>query len=321
MELDFSDDGFAEQKEAFDILVNWRASHAYPMQTVLNQFRRKAFFVDSTALVAQRLKRTPSIIAKLKREKMELDRVDDIAGCRAILSDIDAVYALRDAMLHSKTKNKLKRERDYIKSPKNSGYRGVHLVYSYQGGKVEYLGLPVELQIRSKIQHSWATAVEVVGTFLQEPLKSGIGDEEWLYFFKLVGDAFYSLETGQRHEHIAELNQLYLQMQVSEKLTAFSVATNMIAAPKSTSWDFYIVILDIEHRKVRAIPFDDNDWDRANKLYANYEEEFKNDPTKDVVLVSTDSVDGLKRAFPNYFADTVEFMKNLKLTLGISNAN
>ena len=55
---------------------------------------------------------------------------------------------------------------DYIKTPKGTGYRGIHDVYVYDvnsriGTRLE--GLFVEIQYRTLVQHAWATAVEVIG--------------------------------------------------------------------------------------------------------------------------------------------------------------
>jgi len=47
----------------------------------------------------------------------------------------------------------------------------------------------IEIQIRTLLQHAWATAVETVGTFINMPLKSSLGDEGWLRFFALMGSA------------------------------------------------------------------------------------------------------------------------------------
>ena len=47
-------------------------------------------------------------------------------------------------------------------------------------------GLKVELQFRSKLQHVWATAVETVGAFTRQALKSSRGQAEWLRFFALM---------------------------------------------------------------------------------------------------------------------------------------
>src|SRR5690606_15240116 len=110
-------------------------------------------------VVVQRLKRTPSIVGKLKRiEGMKLHRMQDIGGCRSVLEDVSKVRTLRDSLVNSRTRNKLHREDDYITTPKSSGYRGVHLVYKYNGQKSAYQDYFVEIQIRSKVQHAWATA-------------------------------------------------------------------------------------------------------------------------------------------------------------------
>lgn len=181
--------------EAYEILVNWRSSHAYPLQSMLGYYRKKAFEVDPNAVVAKRLKRTPSILAKLKREDgMKLDRIEDIGGCRIVVSNKNQVYQIRNAIVDGSTKNILRRERDYIRQPKPSGYRGIHLVYRYNGSKQQFSTHFVELQIRSKVQHSWATAVEVVGTFTGQSLKASKGHDAWLNFFKLASIAFADIE-------------------------------------------------------------------------------------------------------------------------------
>ena len=48
---------------AHEVLVNWRASHLYPINTFQSLLRKNIAQIDSDALVAQRLKRTPSIVA------------------------------------------------------------------------------------------------------------------------------------------------------------------------------------------------------------------------------------------------------------------
>ena len=43
-------------------------------------------------------------------------------------------------------------------------------------------------------QHQWATAVETVGTFTGDELKSGIGSADWLRFFPLMSSFIARLE-------------------------------------------------------------------------------------------------------------------------------
>ena len=56
------------------------------------------------------------------------------------------------------------------------------------------------------------------------------------------------------------------------------------------------------------------------KKYAELETGFKDNKDKDVVLVSAESVHGLKKAYPNYFADTTEFSKNIVRVLEANKA-
>ena len=44
----------------------------------------------------------------------------------------------------------------------------------------------IELQFRSRLQHLWATGVEIVDTFTEEALKFGRGGNDWRRFFALM---------------------------------------------------------------------------------------------------------------------------------------
>lgn len=312
-----SSDSFNIDK-SYEVLENWRSSHAYPIQSMLGYFRKKAFEVEPKSIVARRLKRTPSIISKLKREKgMKLDRMEDIGGCRVVVLTRKQVYQVRDAIVNGRTRNTLRRERDYIKQPKNSGYRGIHLVYRYNGQKKQYSTHSIELQIRSKVQHSWATAVEVVGTFTGQSLKASQGTDEWLKFFKLASIAFEEIEskglvknanTAERLELIKYIEKLG----VLHKLRAFVVSTKHLGVDKKNRNDYFLLVLEVDKSNIKVMRFSQSNIDAATKEYAKLEKEFENNSKKDVVLVSAESVHGLKKAYPNYFADTTEFSKNIE---------
>src|SRR5574341_350524 len=75
-----------EMDEALEVVGNWRAIHAFPLNTFQMRLRRSAAEVYENALVAQRLKRLSSIEFKLRRfPDMNLARMQDIGGCRAVL--------------------------------------------------------------------------------------------------------------------------------------------------------------------------------------------------------------------------------------------
>lgn len=312
---DFSVENFIA---SYETLNNWRASHAYPIQSMLTYFRSKAFAIDNNAVIVQRLKRTPSILAKLTREEgMKLDRMEDIGGCRIVVSNKQQVYDVKNLITTGRTRNILRRQRDYIKNPKESGYRGIHLIYKYNGNKENYNSHSIELQIRSKVQHAWATAVEVVGTFTGQSLKASKGHDAWLSFFKLASIAFEDIENKNLSRNAgtkerADLIKYIDRLGVLPRLRAFAVSTRHLGKDAKNKRDYFLLILEIDKSNIQIRRFSPDHIESATRQYAELEKEFKDNINKDVVLVSAESVHGLKKAYPNYFADTTEFSKNIE---------
>ncbi|MDH3695228.1 MAG: RelA/SpoT domain-containing protein, partial [Gammaproteobacteria bacterium] len=86
-------------------------------------------------------------------------------------------YALQQLYQRSRSCHEFMHEDDYIKTPKMSGYRCLHLVYRFNSEtRTDYNGLLVKIQLRTEIQHAWATAVETVGAFLGQALKASEGE-------------------------------------------------------------------------------------------------------------------------------------------------
>jgi ppGpp synthetase/RelA/SpoT-type nucleotidyltranferase len=160
-----------EIAKATEILNNWRAAHSYPLHVFQMTLKNVAQRCDKGSLVAQRLKRITSMINKLRRgyegrkPTMNLSQMQDIAGCRAIVRDVEMAKRMyKDYYLKGNLKHKRVGKKDYITYPKKDGYRSLHLIYEYKSdkGKTDYDKLRVEVQIRSRLQHLWATAVETV---------------------------------------------------------------------------------------------------------------------------------------------------------------
>lgn len=311
----------AEHNQAHEVLSYWRASHIIPMQAMIKSIRDKAYKIDPDAIIVQRLKRTPSIILKLKRENgMQLDRMEDIMGCRVVVASIKQVKELRKLFKKWRTKHILQRERDYLTYVKESGYRGIHLVYKYNGRHTSYHGRPIELQLRSRAQHSWATAVEVVGTFTKQTLKASIGDDEWLSFFKLASIAFADMENGRLTKNSDSIDRYNLReitekLSVIEKLNAFASSIKHLGKGSNYPADYYLLILNIETNDVSFKEYNKKDLNDANKIYSQLEKKYGDDTKQDVVLVAASSLESLKKAYPNYFADTNIFSRNLQLVL------
>lgn len=307
---------------ALDVMSNWRAAQAYPMHALLMMLRRKATDIDTNAVVVQRHKRAPSIIGKLTRfPKMELSRMQDIGGCRAIVATVGDVQRLNEHIQTSRTRNELHREYNYIKEPKESGYRGIHLTYKYNGEKSEYNGYFVEVQLRSKVQHAWATTVEIVDTFTDQALKSSKGTQDWLKFFRMASAEFAKLEKCPPGAHVEginthkELARLAHQLSVVKRLNAFAVSANHIIQKSDNKTDYFLLELTEEGSKIVVTQYKMSDFERATTAYLQKEKQAKSESANDVVLVAAGSMHALQNAYPNYFADSREFVRLMERAL------
>lgn len=308
---------------ALDVMSNWRSAQAYPMRALLMMLRKRATDIDPNAVVVQRHKRAPSIIGKLTRfPKMELSRMQDIGGCRAIVSTVADVERLNEHIQKSRTRNELHREYNYIAEPKDSGYRGIHLTYKYKGEKSEYNGYFVELQLRSQVQHAWATTVEIVDTFTNQALKSSKGTQDWMTFFRTASAEFAKLESRPIGSHAngkdtrAELGRLSHQLGVVKRLNAFAVSANSILQKSDNKTDYFLLELTEDGGKITITQYKTSDFERATSTYLQKEKQAKNgDSASDVVLVAAGSMHALQNAYPNYFADSREFVRLMRRAL------
>lgn len=304
--------------EAMEIMSNWRAAHAYPMHALLMLLRIMASRVDRSAVVVQRLKRMPSIQNKLiQQQKMSLSRMQDIAGCRAVVKSVKEVRLLTDAIVKSRTRHTLHRMDDYITNPKESGYRGIHLVYKYNGLKTEYKDYFVELQIRSKIQHAWATAVEMVDTFTNQALKASKGKKDWTDFFRFVSVEFSLLEKSKAGnvafgiDTKAKVINLSHKLNVVKLLSAYAVTIQHLTKRSDNKTDYFLLELSEHATQIYITQFSPSKLQQATALYLEKEEQAKIDGSRNVVLVAANSVHSLKAAYPNYFAQSTDFLKYL----------
>lgn len=310
-----------EENDALQVINNWRSSHSFPMNTFQVALRQRARRIDRDALVAQRLKRVPSIVAKLRRfDGMKLSRMQDIGGCRAVVNSVDDVFMLRKSYLQSDIRHVFVNHKDYIAEPKASGYRGVHLVYRYRSDRNEtYNGHLVEVQLRSALQHAWATAVETMGTFLRQALKSSEGSTEWLRFFALVSSAFAAREGHGVVPCTPDDYQVLLQeirsqedrLKVGDRLAAFGEALRTLEEAGIRDSQYYLMVLKPAEETLDIWGYRKNQLNLATDAYLEAEKSVANFEGADVVLVAADSLDALRKAYPNYFLDTNTFLLEL----------
>lgn len=302
----------------------WRSIHIQPINTFHTTLKQKLIRLElKNTITAQRLKRSVSIVDKLKRfQKMKLPTMQDIAGIRAIVQNVRQARLLERNYRETRFPHRLKDNKDYVGNPAISGYRGIHLVFQYNNQKYpESNGLKVELQIRSKLQHIWATAVETVGTFLDYSLKSSSGPENWLDYFRLVSSGFALLEKCPLLKQHSGLDEKEIfgrivdqtnKLNVYERLKAFTIATEHITKAKKYS-KYNLITLDLEEEFVNVTSYSANEFEKANFDYSDIENEIYLGAPLQTVLVSTGSIDSLQEAYPNFFLDSEEFIDTLNL--------
>lgn len=306
-----------EREEALVILNNWRAAHAYPLQVICSNLRQK----NPDAIVVQRLKRLESITGKIQRfPEMQLYKMQDLGGCRVIVDTVEQVYEAIDEYKTSRIRHILKREYDYIANPKESGYRSYHMVYQFHSESKDTYNknMFIEIQFRTKLQHMWATAVEMMGIYTKSNLKSSQGDYDILRFFTLVSSLFAIEEkmpicpntSKWVDELISEVKYLDKKNNIISTLSGLNVSINH-ASNKYNQRDknlYYIILLNYDKMTVTVKPFKSSNLETATKLYGKIEQ----GSNINVVLVSASSFETLRLAYPNYFADISFFVTKLR---------
>lgn len=252
------------------------------------------------------------------RPGMKLSRMHDIGGCRAVVSSSRRAVEVVKAYKTSDIKHKLLREDDYINHPKRSGYRSYHLIYGYYSDKKKtHNGLRIEMQFRSQLQHAWATAVETVGTFVRQALKSNVGEGDWLRFFALMGTAIAIREgtppvpdTPTRDQELKrEIRQYAERLDVANRLQTYGAALQTVEEPVPDA-EYYLLELDTTAMRVNVLGYSKRELTKAQVDYLTTEKIAG--ASGDAVLVSVDSMAALRRAYPNYFLDTKRFVEELE---------
>jgi putative GTP pyrophosphokinase len=301
--------------EDLAIIDEWRAAHRNVLNTFQALLRNRTR--GTKIVVAQRHKRRTTIFGKLRRfPSMQLARMDDVAGCRLIFPDINALYEFRNEVHKSRSRHKLKNEKDkydYLKAPKVTGYRGIHDVYEYDVNSVHgrrYKGLLIELQYRTFYQHAWATAVEVVGFITQSQPKFQEGDQRYEVALSYASEIISRAHEGMKscHPDLEDTDVVEKFLDYDRELGLMPMLRALNSADADVTANKNVILIfgdpiegkpDLETRSYR---------DATEALRALFDLE-KEHPGKDIVLVRAETSDEVRVAFRNYFADAQEFIR------------
>jgi len=263
---------------------------------------------------------------------MKLAQMQDIGGLRAVLSSVKKLRMLENVYRSPRFTHELCGWNDYINNPKPDGYRSLHLIFKYRSAKkeaLEYNNLLIELQLRTKIQHDWATAVETMDVYLGQALKIGEGSAKWKRFFKYTSMAFSILEDSppvpgfkniNDKKIFEEVRRMDVELKVLEKLKGFSIATDMILSDPGVGF-YNLITLNVLERNVNIRSYPRSKFSEANRELTRLEQQYSGNKNIDVVLLSAGPLKQLKKAYPNYFFDTDRFIKSVKKIISLSKAS
>lgn len=130
---------------------------------VLNEEFSLQFDRNPISSIKGRLKSIPSIQEKIKKLNLPVtienieENLNDIAGVRVICAFLEDVYLLADSLL-KQDDIQLIEKKDYIKNPKENGYRSLHLIVKVPIFLAkEKRMMKVEIQLRTIAMDFWAS--------------------------------------------------------------------------------------------------------------------------------------------------------------------
>ena len=151
-----------------------------------------------------RLKSAKSILGKLQKKDLDLtlsaacNNIYDIAGIRVVCSYIKDVYLIRDRLM-AQDDVMIMQIKDYIETPKENGYRSLHMVIRvpvYFMNKKQLV--PVELQIRTLAMDLWASLEHDIKYKCLYQAETEDFSEELKEFSRLIYEAEEKMEIMNR---------------------------------------------------------------------------------------------------------------------------
>jgi hypothetical protein len=155
-------------------------------------------------------------------------------------------------------------------------------------------------------------------------LKSSEGPKPILDFLNLTSSAFAILEkcpVNPEHQLISNeeifssVIKQYNSLKIRDKLAGFSVAAKHIEGDLNkhkNKYHYYLITLDLEKKFAQVRGYSNKQLNKANTDYTNVERSIEDGANRQAVLVSTDKLSALTKAYPSYFLDSTDFIKQIE---------
>lgn len=284
-------------------LHDLRLSYKDVLSNVFNVLSEESKKIRKSRVVTYRIKRIESIISKLNRfPNMELGKMVDIAGCRCIVDSVQDIFHIKDALEKRLIIEKIK---DYIndKPADDDGYSALHL---YVKSKTDDKK-PVEIQIRTRDQHNWATFVEILDVVYGTKIKEGQKKPELQRFCYLLShtdqlsstDMFEILTIERDYNIYNKLSEVFNQNNIQTRKKWLSIEEKKDAK-------FFIIEVD-ENKRTNIESFEE--FEVAEDVYLR---KFNNEKTNIVLThLESPSYKLISIAYSNYILSMHKFQEDL----------
>ncbi len=332
-----ADENSKDFQTALPIAQQWRNQHLEALQECF-EYLTSCSKERPQSIATFRLKRMKSIIGKLSRpdSHYKLGELQDIAGCRLILPNMLELKKACSAF-KSMFRKEIKQD-DYLQAPELSGYRSIHFIPKFDSyGSLAYR---VEVQIRTHLQHLWATAVESAGEIFNLELKNPQllkmesnpekrkQTEDLLAFFRVISSLFALEEgttqiPGYQSDEKDLCNVLWELSSSTKMIQRFQQfcddqTTAELAKKNFENPGFFLIKFSSDSQYSLQEYFPEDNRGEALKQYNEAEnnltharnsgkEQFTN-----TVLVYTQNPQLLATAYPNYSANIKEFIDKVE---------
>lgn len=294
------------------VFEDYRGAHLPPLTRLTLALQEWLATFGQSFFIAQRLKRRPQILRKLRRFSVRLTQLQDIGGCRVIVEDnatVDELIRFARSKLVDSGFARIIRETDYRERGRDdSGYRAFHFILEVDGFKLE-------LQLRSRLQHYWSESIERTSVLYNHRLKEQDGDPEVLRYFHRFSDALHDIEMGRKLGADAEL-ELQGSRELAEAIISQSSGKALLGGHVNSG----IVLAMAELEKNNGRPFNNwilvFDWtdgnfvtwdsvgstaDEAVEAYRRYEAEYPEEERNEVVLIGSSDISSVPQTHSHYF--------------------
>ena len=324
-------------KSATSIIQTFRAAHEEPLNTIAYLVGRCCRELKISVKPVKRLKRLDTIIDKLQRKSLDgktsngtcVTNMNDIGGCRAIFPDIDSLNKVKDklkAAIKNEERVKIKDIDDYITAPKlnDCGYRSLHIIYLYKHSSRKNFN--IEVQLRTRLQHLWATTVEIIDMLEginikthshspdSEKSEQQIKWEELLAIMsKYIADAegIVPLSAKDKVVFSDKLKRLNEGLNAVSRLKSFKIMSEKVESLGDNGAEHILLIVD-EQKQHLLISQKFENRAQAISVYNEAENITRSADGINTLLVSTKDMGQLAEAYPNYLGDCAAFIEILE---------